>query len=734
MKRLVILLALFVAYVGTAQAQVELRRQKNTATRVVVPIRNASDGTLITGASGLDTECDTFANGADPDGFADISDEAAEIGSTGVYQYTLSSGETNSDFIVCQTKSSSTNAMTAIVLINTIHGTVLTGSDGALDADTIPNDAYAARGTAQAATGTTIQLASAETFGDDELNDTTEVIITSASTGAGQSRCIKDYVGSTDTATVDTWATTPTGTIKYDLRSNSNCIGNVKKWNGTAVASPDTAGYPVVTIKNGTGSGEITTTSGLALSLVGSVGSGVITNAAFAAGAIDASAIAADAIGASEIATNAIGAAEVADGAIDTATFAVGAIDSSALATNAIGAAEIADGAIDSGAFNGDAITAAAIATNAITSDELAASALAEFLTTDTGTTSASAVEGSVAKETADLGGGGGGASAADIADAVWDEARSGHTSSGSFGEGVKVQTMNTNALKNFADVSTTYSIEHDISDESVIDLMRDAVNAHADEIADGRTNYAASASPLAVGGTNYTETDFGCSLATGMMFLSQSGQVSCVSNDGDPLTSDVLGDSNFDTYLGVCNGHDVTIHMDHALVLAQGGTNDCTGADAAWGVFGQACTCASYKANSWTNGGAGNAYTWAGFSGFSSGTPAVASGYTAPPTLEPGEPVYVKTQPMLLGTQAKADVNAEVVDALSTDTYAELSSCPAATASPTGMLRYLYMLARNKWTQTSSGATLLKDDGSSSLCTYSVSDNGTTLTRGEGS
>lgn len=37
---------------------------------------------------------------------------------------------------------------------------------------------------------------------------------------------------------------------------------NITHWNGTAVASPDTAGYPVVTIKDGTGQGEIALTSG----------------------------------------------------------------------------------------------------------------------------------------------------------------------------------------------------------------------------------------------------------------------------------------------------------------------------------------------------------------------------------------------------------------------------------------------------------------------------------------
>ena len=71
-----------------------------------------------------------------------------------------------------------------------------------------------ASGTAQAATGTTLQLASGETFADDELIGAT-VVITGGTTGVGQSRIITDYVSSTDTATVDTWTTTPTGTVTY---------------------------------------------------------------------------------------------------------------------------------------------------------------------------------------------------------------------------------------------------------------------------------------------------------------------------------------------------------------------------------------------------------------------------------------------------------------------------------------------------------------------------------------
>jgi hypothetical protein len=77
---------------------------------------------------------------------------------------------------------------------------------------------------------------------------------------------------------------------------------NVTQWNGTNVATPDTAGYPKVTIKNGSGNGEIGLDAGaieLVLAVdsdvtasISSVEAGAITPAAFSAGAIDSAALA----------------------------------------------------------------------------------------------------------------------------------------------------------------------------------------------------------------------------------------------------------------------------------------------------------------------------------------------------------------------------------------------------------------------------------------------------------
>lgn len=73
-----------------------------------------------------------------------------------------------------------------------------------------------ASGTAQGGTASTIQLAATETFADDELNH--QVVKVTSGTGAGQSRLITDYTGSTDTATVTpNWATNPDATSVYEV-------------------------------------------------------------------------------------------------------------------------------------------------------------------------------------------------------------------------------------------------------------------------------------------------------------------------------------------------------------------------------------------------------------------------------------------------------------------------------------------------------------------------------------
>lgn len=80
----------------------------------------------------------------------------------------------------------------------------------------------------------------------------------------------------------------------------------------------------------------------------------------------------------------------------------------------------------------------------------------------------------------------------------------------------------------------------------------------------------------------------------------------------------------------------------------------------------------------------------------------------------------------------ALASINAEVADVINTDTTTELSGVPAANAPLRSMIRWLFMKARNTITQTATTQTVMADDGTTPVASSTVSDNGTTATRGE--
>ena len=78
------------------------------------------------------------------------------------------------------------------------------------------------------------------------------------------------------------------------------------------------------------------------------------------------------------------------------------------------------------------------------------------------------------------------------------------------------------------------------------------------------------------------------------------------------------------------------------------------------------------------------------------------------------------------------AAVNAEVVDALATDTYVESAGVVAATATLAAKISWLATLARNKITQTATTQALRNDADAANIATAAVSDDGTTATRAE--
>jgi hypothetical protein len=122
----------------------EVVRQKNVSTYITFPIVDA-DGDFVTGAAGLDSEIDTFADATAPDGFTDCTNEASEIGSTGIYKLQLTQAEMNFDYIVIQVKTSTSGAKTQMILIRTMVGDVLniatTDDGGTINVDSGKVDA-----------------------------------------------------------------------------------------------------------------------------------------------------------------------------------------------------------------------------------------------------------------------------------------------------------------------------------------------------------------------------------------------------------------------------------------------------------------------------------------------------------------------------------------------------------------------------------------------------------------
>lgn len=74
----------------------------------------------------------------------------------------------------------------------------------------------------------------------------------------------------------------------------------------------------------------------------------------------------------------------------------------------------------------------------------------------------------------------------------------------------------------------------------------------------------------------------------------------------------------------------------------------------------------------------------------------------------------------------------ADELEAMFEATIAEIAAVPAANAKMIDKLRWMFLLSRNKVTQTSTTQLVKADDGSTTVGTSTVSDDSTTFTRGE--
>jgi hypothetical protein len=219
-----------------------------------------------------------------------------------------------------------------------------------------------AYGTAQSATATTVVLAAAEAFGDDTLNGAT-IAVYGSTQGYWQTRSITDYTASSDTATVDTFSVTPSGTVTYIVFAGAPASTSLlPSVNVTQVAGQTASASGSVTFPGTIASTtNITAATGVTLAAVTHTGATIPT--------VTTTGTATNVTTVNGIAANAITSTAIATGAITSAKFAAGAID----------AAAIADNAIDAGAIAANAITSAKIATDAIGAAQLAADAVTEI-------------------------------------------------------------------------------------------------------------------------------------------------------------------------------------------------------------------------------------------------------------------------------------------------------------------------------------------------------------------
>lgn len=221
-------------------------------------------------------------------------------------------------------------------------------------------------------------------------------------------------------------------------------------------ATGATVGVDVAAVLDDTGTAGV---------VVASLAAGSITAAVVATGAIDADALAADAgteIGTAVWATAArtVTAATNITSTGGTVPITAGGLvsaDVTAISTDTA-AADNLEAAADGTGYNlGNGSVVAASVTGNVggnvggnvtgTIGGLTAAALKDFFDTDSTTTYASAVAGSVVKEIADNAGGGTPPTAAEIADAVWDEDATAHQTQGTFGQAIGDPAADTNSI-----------------------------------------------------------------------------------------------------------------------------------------------------------------------------------------------------------------------------------------------------------------------------------------------
>jgi hypothetical protein len=281
--------------------------RKNTAFRVYFPIFDA-DGDLVTGAASLDSE--VSIDGA---AFADCTNEATEIGSTGLYYLDLTASEMNGDAVVVQVKTGTAGAKTTPLIFYPEEA-----GDVRSDVVMVSGDAAAADNLEAATDGTGYPIGGVRFLGVSSYG----VLDAGAAGGGTLPAGQRDNVaagqiiwipGKGDGRLIAAGYNSTTGVFTVD--SNFATAAAASDPYIVFVSAAASTTPPMVDVTKIAGSAVDTASAQLGVNVV-----------ATAAGAITASSLASDTITAAKIATDAITAAKIATGAIDADAIAADAV------------------------------------------------------------------------------------------------------------------------------------------------------------------------------------------------------------------------------------------------------------------------------------------------------------------------------------------------------------------------------------------------------------------------
>jgi hypothetical protein len=293
--------------------------RKNTAYRAYFPVLD-NTGSPVSGAAALDSE-----RSIDGAAFADCTNEATEIGTSGIYYLDLTSGEMNGDAVVVRVQTTTTDAKTTVLVfypeeagdyrsdvVQWLGTAVTAGTAGVPNVD-ITRIANAAVSTSTAQLGVNVVNAAGTAWGSGAI--TAGSIAADAITAAKVASDVSTEFATTyfGTAIPGAFGAGTAGSRLGKLPDVTAGASGGVFIAGTNAATTITTGLTTTFTGNLTGSvasvtgavgsvtgavgsvtGAVGSVSGNVTGSVGSVAAGGITNASFAADAISAAKINAD--------------------------------------------------------------------------------------------------------------------------------------------------------------------------------------------------------------------------------------------------------------------------------------------------------------------------------------------------------------------------------------------------------------------------------------------------------